>query len=333
MTAGSWGSGLTRHRFPSVIVKKDLALDVLVTGGAGFIGSHLVRSLVGKGCSVVVLDDFSSGKMENLDGLSDSDGLRVMKGDIRDRKVVEGVLDGVDAVVHLAAFVDSVGSVERPLETNDINVNGTLNVLDACVKKGVRRFVFASSAGVYGDGNPLPLREEYDLRPVSPYAASKVSGEYYCKMFCVCYGIGTVVLRFFNVYGSGQGANQYAGVITKFVSSGLRGEPLTIYGDGTQTRDFINVADVVGAIGKALEFKSSGTKVFNVCTGKCVSINDLASYVCKVMGKDLKVLHVGPRVGDISHSYGYTGKAQNVLGFEARVGFEEGLARYVQSRG
>ena len=314
-------------------MKEDLSLDVLVTGGAGFIGSHLVRSLVGKGWTVVVLDDFSSGKKENLDELSDSDGLRVVEGDVRDRKVVDEVIEGVDAVVHLAAFVDSASSVGRPLETNDINVNGTLNILDACVKKGVSRFVFASSAGVYGDGNPLPLREEYDLRPVSPYAASKVSGEYYCKVFCDCYGINTVVLRFFNVYGPGQGANQYAGVITKFMSSGLRGEPLTIYGDGTQTRDFINVEDVVGALGKALEFKSSGTEVFNVCTGKSLSINDLARYMQEAMGKHLRVLHVGPRVGDILHSYGFRGKAQDVLGFEAQVDFEEGLKRYVQSMG
>jgi nucleoside-diphosphate-sugar epimerase len=312
------------------MVKEDLSLDVLVTGGAGFIGSHLVRSLVGKGWNVVVLDDFSSGRMENFHGLSGSEGLQVVKGDVRDRKVVDEVLDGVDAVVHLAAFVDSVGSVERPLETNDINVNGTLNVLDACVKKGVRRFVFASSAGVYGDGNPLPLREECDLRPVSPYAASKVSGEYYCKVFCDCYGIGTVVLRFFNVYGPGQGANQYAGVITKFVNSGFRGEALTVYGDGFQTRDFINVVDIVGALEKALEFRSSGTGVFNVCTGKPVSINDLACSVGKVLGRDLEVLHVEPRSGDIMHSYGDPGRARSVLGFEARVGFEKGLARYVQ---
>jgi len=307
-------------------------MDVLVTGGAGFIGSHLVRSLVGKGWDVVVLDDFSSGRMKNLERLKGSGGLKTVKGDIRDRKVVGEVLDGVEAVFHLAAFVDPAGSVEKPLETNDINVSGTLNVLDGCVKKGVRKFIFVSSAGVYGDGNPLPLRETYDLRPVSPYTASKISGEYYCKMFSDCYGVGSVILRFFNVYGPGQGANQYAGVITKFVNSGLRGEQLTIYGDGTQTRDFINVEDVVTALLKALDFKSSRTEVFNVCTGKPVSINDLASLVREVLGKDLQVVHVEPRVGDVLHSYGDPAKARNVLGFEARTGFEKGLARYVKSK-
>ena len=307
-------------------------MDVLVTGGAGFIGSHLVRSLVGKGWDIVVFDDFSSGRMENLGKLKDSDSLRVVKGDVRDRKAVDDAVEGVEAVVHLAAFVDSAGSVMKPLETNDINVNGTLNVLDACVKEGVKRFVFASSAGVYGDGDPLPLREEYDLRPASPYAVSKVSGEHYCRVFGECYALRSMVLRFFNVYGPGQGLNQYAGVITKFVNSGLRGETLTVYGDGTQTRDFINVADVVDAFEKALVYESSKTEVFNVCTGKPVSINDLASTICRVLGKDLDVLHDDPRAGDIEHSYGHPDKARKDLGFEAHVGLEEGLTSYIKGK-
>ena len=307
-------------------------MRIVVTGGAGFIGSHLVRRLVGKGWDTIVLDDFSSGRMENLDEIRGSDGLRVVKGDIRDGKVVNHVLDGVDAVVHLAAFVDPAGSVRRPLETNDINVNGTLNMLDACAKKKVGKFVFASSAGVYGDGNPLPVREDCDLRPVSPYAASKVSAEYYCRMFAECYGLRSVILRFFNVYGPGQGLNDYAGVITKFVNNVLRGEPLTVYGDGSQTRDFINVADVISAVEKALVYESLKTDVFNVCTGKSVSINDLAQYVCEALGKDLKVLHARPRAGDILHSYGDWTKAQSKLKFEASVDFREGLAEYVQSK-
>lgn len=302
-----------------------------MTGGAGFIGSHLVRELVGRGWSVVVLDDFSSGKVDNLGGFVGSDGLRVVKGDVRDRKVVDEVLEGVDVVVHLAGFVDPAESVRRPLFTHDVNVNGTLNVLDACVQKGVGRFVFASSAGVYGDGNPLPLREEYDLRPVSPYAASKVSCEYYCRTFCDCYGLSSVILRFFNVYGPGQGANAYAGVITRFVRNRLRGEPLTIFGDGSQTRDFVNIEDVVEAIVRAVGFKSSKSEVFNVCTGKPMSINDLAHCVCKVLRNDLAVQYVEPRAGDIMHSYGDPAKAQNVLGFKVYVDFEEGLRRFVES--
>ena len=221
--------------------------------------------------------------------------------------------------------------MDRPLFTNDVNVNGTLNVLDACVQKGVGRVVFASSAAVYGDGDPLPLREEYDLKPVSPYAASKVSGEYYCKMFCDCYGLSSVILRFFNVYGPGQGANAYAGVITRFVRNGLRSDPLTIFGDGSQTRDFVNMEDVVEAIVRAVGFKSSKSEVFNVSTGKPMSINDLARCVCRVLRNDLEVQYVEPRAGDIMHSYGDPAKTQKVLGFKAHVDFEEGLKRFVGS--
>jgi len=306
-------------------------LRVLVTGGAGFIGSHLVRELVGRGWSVVVLDDFSSGKMDSLGGFVGSDGLRIVKGDVRDRKVVDEVLEGVDGVVHLAGFVDPAESVRRPLFTNDVNVNGTLNVLDACVQKGVGRFVFASSAGVYGDGNPLPLREEYDLRPVSPYAASKVSCEYYCRTFCDCYGLSSVILRFFNVYGPGQGANAYAGVITRFVRSGLRGEALTVYGDGSQTRDFINVGDVVTAMVLALEHKSSETDIFNVCTGVSLSINSLADIISQVLGKKLQVSYTAFRKGEIIHNYGDPRKAERLLGFKARVKLEEGLEHFVHN--
>ena len=302
-----------------------------MTGGAGFIGSHLVRGLAGKGWSVVVLDDFSSGRMENLEGLVGSESLRVVKGDVRDRKAVDEVLAGVDAVVHLAGFVDPAESVRRPLFTHDVNVNGTLNVLDACVQSGVGQFVFASSAAVYGDSNPLPLLEECDLRPLSPYAASKVSGEYYCRMFGDCYGLSSVILRFFNIYGPGQGFNAYAGVITRFIRCGLRGEPLTVYGDGSQTRDFVNVNDVVEAVEKALSFKSSGSEVFNVCTGEPTSINDLTGVVCKVLGKDLEVKHVEPRVGDVWHSYGDPAKSRRVLEFETGVVFEDGLRRFAES--
>jgi nucleoside-diphosphate-sugar epimerase len=240
-------------------------------------------------------------------------------------------LVGVGSVVHLAAFVNSPESVKKPLETHDINVNGTLNVLDACAKKSVEKFVFASSAAVYGDGNALPLREECDLRPATPYAASKVVGEYYCKMYRACYGLSCVILRFFNVFGPGQGVNDYAGVITRFVHSGLLGGPLTVYGDGHQTRDFINVNDVIEAVNKALGFKSSKTDVFNVCTGKAMSINDLASSVCNVLGKNLEVLHAQPRAGDILHNYGNPAKAQRLLGFKAQVNFKEGLKLFVDS--
>jgi UDP-glucose 4-epimerase len=280
---------------------------------------------------VVVLDDFSSGKMTAIDGLVGSDCLKVVKGDVRDCKVLNGVLAGVDAVVHLAALVDPADSVLRPLVFHDVNATGTLNVLNACVEKRVDKFVFASSAAVYGDGNLLPLREDCELRPISPYAASKVSGEYYCRTFSKCYGLGTVILRFFNVYGPGQGVNQYAGVITRFVQSGLHDEPLRVNGDGMQTRDFINVEDVVEMVLRVLDHEPMDGGVFNVCTGTSMSINDLAQVVCETLGKDLGILHVASREGDLLHSYGDPDKAEKILGFRAHVDFKKGLRRFVDS--
>jgi UDP-glucose 4-epimerase len=306
-------------------------LRVLVTGGAGFIGSHVVRGLVSRGLHVVVLDDFSSGKIENLEKLASSEDLRIVRGNIRDRKVVEEVLGSVDSVVHLAAFVNASESVKKPLETHDINVNGTLNILDGCIKKRVKKLVFASSAAVYGDGNPLPLREKDELRPISPYAASKVCGEYYCKMYCNCYGFSSTILRFFNVYGPGQGSNEYAGVITRFVNSGIHGRPFTVYGDGNQTRDFVNVKDVVTAVEKAISFKSSKTDVFNICTGEAMTINDLVSSLCRIFGKNLEPLHARPRAGDILCNYGDPVRAQKVLGFKAKIRFEDGLRSLIKS--
>jgi nucleoside-diphosphate-sugar epimerase len=306
-------------------------LNVLVTGGCGFIGSHLVEDLIAQGCSVVILDNFSSGKKENFKRFIGSNRLRIIEGDVRKGKIVNEASRDMDAVVHLAALVDVAKSVRNPIETHDVNVTGTLNVLEAAAKQRVQKFVFASSAAVYGEGNPLPLREEFDLRPVSPYAASKVSGEYYCKMYCDCYGLSGLVLRFFNVYGPGQGSNDYAGVITRFVQSGVQGEPLTIYGDGNQTRDFINVKDVVVSIEKALTFKSSKTDVINICTGEPITVNEIALSLCGILGKNLQLLHVQPRAGDILHNYGDPDKAQRVLGFKAQVRFENGLRLLVKS--
>ena len=199
---------------------------VVVTGGAGFIGSRLVRELLGRGYSVTVLDNFCSGSWENLRGLHGRDGFEVVEGDVRDRRVVGKVMKGADGVVHLAALIDVEASVRDPFQTHDVNVNGTLNVLHAAVKSGVRRFVFASSTAVYGDANPLPLKEDYPLCPISPYATSKAAAEGYCRAFNRCYGVETVVLRYFNVYGTRQGNSTYSGVITRFLEKAFKGEPL-----------------------------------------------------------------------------------------------------------
>lgn len=304
--------------------------EVLVTGGAGFIGSHLVDELLGRGYKVVVLDDFWSGRLDNLTQHLKNDDFKLVEGDVRGRSVVGEAMDGVDAVVHLAALVDVEESVNNPFETHDVNVNGTLNVLKEAVRKGVKRFVYASSTAVYGEGNPLPLREDHPLKPISPYAASKVSAECYCRAFHSCYSLDTIILRYFNVYGPGQNRSSYSGVITRFLQNALNDEPLVIYGDGKQTRDFVYVNDVVEATVLALENDYSKGEILNVCTGNPVTINELAHVVKEVTKKDLKVTYDKPRKGDIKNNYGDPSKAEEILGFKAKISLKNGLKQYKQ---
>ena len=300
---------------------------VVVTGGVGFIGSRLVRELLGRGCYVVVLDNFCSGSWENLRGLRGRSGFEVVEGDVRDRRVVRKVMKGADGVVHLAALIDVEASVRDPFQTHDVNANGTLNLLHEAVKAGVKRLVFASSTAVYGDANPLPLREDYQPRPISPYAASKAAAEGYCLAFNNCYGLETVILRYFNVYGPGQRNSAYSGVITRFLEKAFKGEPLIVYGDGCQTRDFIYVDDVVEATVLALEDDGVEGEIFNVCTGKPTSVNELVEVVRAIIGKDLKVVYDKPRKGDIRNNYGDPSKAEKILGFKAKTSSKEGVEK------
>ncbi|MEM2129452.1 MAG: NAD-dependent epimerase/dehydratase family protein [Candidatus Bathyarchaeia archaeon] len=304
---------------------------VLVTGGAGFIGSCLVKELINSGYFVVVLDNFCSGSIENLRRFPNKGLLEVVKGDIRDKNIVERVLKGVDAVVHLAALIDVKESVRNPLETHDVNVNGTLNVLESSVRADVKKFVFASSTAVYGDTNKLPLKEYYPIRPISPYAASKAAAESYCLVFNRCYGIKTVILRFFNVYGPGQKNSVYSGVITKFLENALNDKPLIIYGDGKQTRDFIYVDDVIKATILALEKNGLEGGIFNVCSGKPTSVNELVEIIKIVMRKNLKVIHDKPREGDIKSNYGNPLKSEKMLGFKNRTNLVVGLKKILSS--
>jgi UDP-glucose 4-epimerase len=303
---------------------------VLVTGGAGFIGSHLVNKLLGRGYEVAVLDNFRSGKMENIRQHLKNDGFMLVKGDVRDKRAVRDSMDGVDAVVHLAALIDVEESVNNPFDTHDVNVGGTLNVLEEAVRKGIKRFVYASSTAVYGEGNPLPLKEDHPLKPISPYAASKASAEHYCRAFGSCYGLNSAILRYFNVYGPGQRRSSYSGVITRFFQNALKGEPLIIYGDGEQTRDFIYVDDVVDATILALE-KCNLRETVNACTGKPTTIKELAQIVGEVAGKEVQILHDEPRNGDIRHNYGETAKAEEILGFKARTSLKEGLKQTLKT--
>jgi len=299
--------------------------SVLVTGGAGFIGSHLVPRLLELGYSVTVLDNLSNGKLENLEGVIDHPKFMFQRGDILDKTLLNEVFGGVDSVIHLAALIDISASVADPILNHEVNVNGTFNMLHAAVKHDVKKFVFASSTAVYGDAKTLPLQENFALHPISPYSAAKVAGEAYCSAFASCFGLETVVLRFFNVYGSRSGDSPYSGVITKFLQKIVKGEALTIDGDGEQTRDFIHVSDIVKAVILALENEWLKGDVFNVCTGVPTSINQLAATLKGVTGKNPKIKCGPARLGDIRSNYGDPAKAKENLGLGSVVDLTEGL--------
>jgi nucleoside-diphosphate-sugar epimerase len=298
---------------------------VLVTGGAGFIGSNLNPLLLEAGNSVVIFDNLSTGKLENISKIQGNPYFKFVKGDIRDRESLSRALQNVDAVVHLAALIDVSASVIDPISTNEINVEGTLNVLQEARNAGIKRLVFASSTAVYGDAKGLPIKEDSVLTPISPYAASKAAGEAYCSAFSNCYDLETVSLRFFNVYGPRNENSPYSGVITKFLRKAINNEPLMIEGDGQQTRDFIHVSEIAKALMAAIGGNGLGGEVFNICTGSPKSENQLVETLKRVLGKNLQVVHNPPRIGDIRNSYGDFRKAAKKLDFIASVTLETGL--------
>ncbi len=300
---------------------------ILVTGGAGFIGSHLVPQLLEKGYSVVVIDNLSSGKMENLYSVQSNPNFLFKLGDIREKNAIDEALREVYAIVHLAALIDVSASVTDPSKTHDINVTGTLNVLQEAALNKIKKLVFASSTAVYGETTLLPVKEDTVLKPISPYAASKVAGEAYCNAFASCYGFSSIALRFFNVYGLRNEYSPYSGVITKFLRKIEQGEELVVEGDGEQTRDFIHVNDVVRAIILALEIGVPENEVFNVCTGVPTSINQLVDALKKVTGKKISVTHGPPRLGDIRSSYGNPSKAIEQLKFRSKIDLFHGLVQ------
>ena len=306
--------------------------NVLVTGGAGFIGSHLIPKLLKAKYSVVVLDNLCSGKMANLEGFLSCPDFSFIEGDIRDQAVLKKAFRGVTDVVHLAALIDVASSVNDPLLVHDVNVTGTLNLLHESVKGKVGRFVFASSTAVYGDAKALPIKEVTPFNPISPYAASKAASEAYCCAFGGCYGLDTVRLRFFNVYGPRSENSPYSGVITKFLDRAKRGEELIIFGDGEQTRDFISVEDITDALVLALKTQAVG-EAFNVCTGYPTSVNRLVETMREVVKQDLRAKCTPPRPGDILFSYGDPSKAKKLLKFTAKVGLKEGLESLIKARG
>ena len=305
---------------------------VLVTGGTGFIGSHLVDELMSRDFDVVVLDDFSSGKRDNLSQHLGKPSFCLVEGeraralDVRNSADVKKALDGVDAVFHLAAIVSVNFSVKNPLLVNEVNVNGSLNVLRESLKAGVKRFVYASSCAVYGDPVHLPIDEDQLARPMSPYAVTKLTAEHYCRVFYEVYGLETACLRFFNVYGPRQVIGPYSGVIAKFIDRLKRGEAPIIYGDGEQTRDFVFVEDVVEACLRSIRCENCAGKVINVGSGVEIPINKLAHILIRLFGlHGAKPVYAERRAGDIKRSCADLSKAERTLGYKPKTSLEEGL--------
>jgi len=298
--------------------------SALVTGGAGFIGSHLVEALVGGGCRVTVLDDLSSGREPNLAPVAGR--ITLIRGSICDRRIVEKAAAGCEVVFHLAAVVSVPKTVDDPLGSAAVNETGSLNVLEGARGARARRVVFASSSAVYGDDPALPKREDMPPKPLTPYAVQKLVVEYYLRVYQSLYGLETVGLRFFNVFGPRQDpSSPYSGVISIFMNKALKGESPLIYGDGRHSRDFVFVEDVVQALISAAKSSSAPGKVFNVGTGKSLTVSGLWEMIAALSGSGVKPVNQPPRPGDIPHSLSAIDAAAADLGFLPRVSLESGL--------
>jgi UDP-glucose 4-epimerase len=304
--------------------------SALVTGGAGFIGSHLVDGLLAAGWRVRVLDDFSSGREENLAHLNGS--AELLRGDLRDGALLGRALAGVEVVFHQGAVPSVPRSVAEPERTHAVNATGTLGVLEASRKAGVRRVVFASSSSAYGDTPQLPKVETMPPCPLSPYALQKYAAERYCQLYHRLYGLETVALRYFNVYGPRQDpASEYAAVIPRFVTACLAGRAPVVFGDGEQTRDFTFVADAVAANLLAADAPSAPGEVVNVAGGRRVSLNQLLAEIRSLTGATLAARHEPARAGDVRDSLADLGRARELLGYAPRVDLRAGLAKTIQS--
>jgi len=297
---------------------------VLVTGGAGFIGSHIAEALVNRGHHVRVLDNLSTGHLSNMADFRDR--IEFIHGDLLDMPTVVRAVEGVQYVFHQAALASVPRSVERPLDTHAACVTGTLNLLDAARRAGVQRLVYAASSSAYGD-QPFSSKREGDLpAPISPYGAAKLAGEYYCQAFTATYGFQTVCLRYFNVFGPRQDPNSpYSAVIPLFITAMLSGRQPVIYGDGRQSRDFTYVANVVEANLLAAEAAGVAGRVFNIANGRSTDLLTLLDVLNRLLGMNVQPQHAPPRPGDVRESMADITLARKMLGYEPKVGFEEGL--------
>src|SRR6476646_10142514 len=296
----------------------------LVTGGAGFIGSHLSEELVRRGNQVRVLDNLSTGKRKNLEHIP---GVEFIEGDLADPEACARGVQGVDYVLHQAAIPSVPRSVKDPVTSNRSNIDGSLNILMAARDAGVRRLVYAGSSSVYGDTPTLPKHEEMPTKPLSPYSLQKLVAEQYCQMFTRLYGFETVTIRYFNVFGPRQDpGSPYSGVISLFSTAVLEGRRPTIFGDGEQTRDFTYVANVVDGVLRACEAPGAAGEVINVATGNRISLNGLLSTLNAIAGTSVEPIYAEPRLGDVRDSLADITKAKQLLGYTPLVALEEGLS-------
>jgi UDP-N-acetylglucosamine/UDP-N-acetylgalactosamine 4-epimerase len=303
----------------------------LVTGGAGFIGSNLAHALVERGAAVRILDNFATGREENIAELVETKKVELVRGDLRDAETVARAVRGVDFVLHQAAIPSVPRSIEDPLGGDDVNVHGTVTLLDAARQAGVKRVVFAASSSAYGEKAPgEPKVETMVPAPLSPYAAAKLAGELYMQAFYHSYGLETVALRYFNIFGPRQDPkSQYAAVIPNFVTAALDGRPATIYGDGHTSRDFCYVENAVEANLLACTAKGAAGEVFNIACGESTSLLETVDIIARIVGKKIPPVHEPPRTGDIRFSLADIAKAKRMLGYTGRVKFAEGLERTI----
>jgi len=303
-----------------------MSKKIVITGGAGFIGSALARALVARGDDVSVLDNFSSGKRENLQDLASA--LAVVEGDILDAALLDRVFAGADTVFHEAAIPSVPRSLAAPLASHTANATGTLNVLEAARRRRVRRVVYAGSSSAYGEPPSLPVVETMAPAPLSPYAVSKLAGEHYCRVYARVFGVEAVILRYFNVFGPRQDpTSQYAAVIPRFITAALDDRPATVYGDGEQSRDFCFIDNVVQANLRAADADGASGKVFNIACGTGTSLNRVLALLGEALGCPITARHEPARAGDVRHSLADISQAKTVLGYTAPVDFSTGLAR------
>jgi len=301
---------------------------VVVTGGAGFIGSHLAEELARRGYYVIILDDLSTGRMKNIENLLKKENAEFIQGSITDLPLLRKLFQNVEYVFHQAALSSVPRSMEDPLTTNEVNIKGTLNVLMAARENRVRKVVYAASSSVYGDALALPQKEHMPLNPLSPYALTKLVGEYYCRIFHQLYSLPTVCLRYFNVYGSRQDPqSQYAAAVPAFAERISRNLPPIIFGDGEQSRDFTFIQDVVRA--NILAAVNDAEGVYNIGSGKSVTINQLAKAILNLMQKDLRPIHEEPRPGDPRHTLADISKARS-FDYEPKWTLEDGLRETIK---